>query len=60
MLFTRTVSPVAMARKLEMAIAMITMMLSRCSKMIRLVSLDDKIVSSKLTNTELFRKISLG
>ena len=57
MLFTRTVLPAAMARKLEMAIVMITMMLSRCSKTIRLVSLDDKIVGSKLTNTELFDKI---
>ena len=57
MLFTRTVSPAVMARKLEMAIAMITMMLSRCSKMIRLVSLEDKIFGSKLTNTELFHKI---
>ena len=57
MLFTRTVSPAAMARKLEMPIAMITMMLSRCSKMIRLVSLDDKIVGSNLTNNELFHNI---
>ena len=57
MLFTRTVSPAAMARKLEMAIVMITMMLLRCSKMIRLVFLDDKIVGSNLTNSELFHRI---
>ena len=56
MLFTRTVSPAAMARKLEIPIVMIIMMLSRCSKTIRLVSIDDKIVGSKLTKTELFHK----
>ena len=35
MLFTRIVSPVAMARKLEILIVMIAMMLSRCLKMTR-------------------------